>query len=675
MKYYDDTLSLTASIIYKLSTVAVHMNISLSKRFPKIENLYDKEDRSTWIYYMNLRGLRFKTLKGDYLQEDMYINAIEDGTKFKLNKENLAKYILTANKLKEMGSLYRSIVDLYPDQELRLRGLVFDLTAEPEEAMDGTIILVNSTLIEENEFSLMYKLEERIKNHLSRWDVREFVLAEETYVHSIIAVMFQKVFLDIVNIRNSNIQTLEVHSFHMRNYFNSNLRLGLSIKYLDRKATFWLYRNLNTLINDLGLNKTLDSIINNILKPSAVLVKTFNIKPIPPSAKGIYDGIYNNDRIIDNDNTNISLENMLILEEDDNELKKYIYSDTGYRDKLFTSLSKTQGLKEPTKVLLLKNKRSRLLSDLDLDLITLETTLLYLSKTDKSFVFKHKASDIEYEKKGSDLIYIILFVLRQLHGRELHIQTKLYLHNIFKHIDFKEGFNTTILGEETLRKSIDAINNKIKPIDGGFTKEELYNHIDDITDISTRFKYLYTNIGNSKIKDTVRRLELASNEIVKLDISIDGKFDKFMQEKLYSIGEGLNLNNEDWGELLNNIIETVSGKSLHLGNSKKLDVFKDLINKLTSYSLQVIKGISTIPTASFENSVGYIYDIGGMTIKGVLMQCGDNPPSITGSMNDSAIFSNFITPNNTLATTVSPPEILITKDDGLNKRITEAIVI
>jgi len=687
MKYYDNTLLTTISIIFKLSTAAVSMNIALTKRYPNKPNLYEPENKNSWIYYQNLRGERFTTLEvkdangivtheAEVLQCEVYVNNIETGEKMVLNKTNLLSHPLTLTRLKNMDAYYMSLVSNYPDQELRIRAIIFDLVTDPLTASDGTILLVNKTLIEDNEFSLIDTLETRIKNHLSRWDLREFVLVDDNYVPILLAAMTQKIYLDILNIRNSNINTLEVHSYHMRNYFNSNMHIGVHTSVLAKKEKFWLYRNLSTLVHDMGTNKTLELIIDNLLKPSGVKVFKYDVKPLKPSKEGVISDIYNKDRLIETEtNVNISLDGMLILEDNDNPLKDIVYKDTGYRDSIFHRVSKTSGITEPTKILMLKAVRTTLLESTELDIILLETVLLYLSTTTAVYTFKDEATNITYKRTGVELIYTILSIFQQINKSTISLLGGLYLRNVLKPLDRLPGTKGEVLGVDGINKSIDIINTFIAPIENVNNKELLNSYIDNVGKAHSLIKYYKSNVGNNKLHDLMSRSLLKASVTRRVPLTTANDLTTYINENKLSIFTNGKREDISWYNLLNTIFDTVSGKTFTVNDAGKMSHFKALLDKLTSYSLQTLTSTGTASLGTNERSVGYFYDMGAIKIIKLTTICGSKAGIVSGIANDANISNTLITKPNSFARVMEAPILTTNKTSGLNEKITNATIV
>jgi len=643
-KYNKDILNLTVSIVPKLTSVAVSMNIALRNRYPSVKNLYDTEDKSTWIYYKNLKGERFKTLDDVYLQPKIFLNTIEDNTEIELTKANLKNYNLTKVKLQEMGTLYKSLVNDYKDQELRIRGIIFDLLTDPLKATDGTILLMNPSYIEYNEYTLIDKLEQRIKNYLSRWDIKDFTLGDKSYAPILLVRLTHFIFLNIINLKSNNINTLEVDTFHLRNYFNSNLRLGNIMSVLPNDIKFWMYKNLSTLIYNMGSNKTLNTIIEKVLDPSGIETHLFNIHPIEPTFGVLEEDVYKNDRIFTNtDNSNISLESLLFKEQSDNKITDIVYKDTGYRDSIFNKVAKGKGEVEPTKVILLKERREKLLSSIDIDLITLEACIAYLNNIQESFLFKDAETGITYKLTSKNLIYTIILILRNMNKRVPSIKDKLYVHNLLETMTLTEGFNTTLLGDETLRATVDKINSHIGIIPTSLDKSGINTYIDDMVNAHTDIHYYLANIESSKSKDVMERLRHTSASIKTITLDNLEDFDRYILENNLTIVDPNDRDASKWFILLNNILDIVVGKKLLSVNTNKLGIFKEMLAKLTSYSVQVVTDSEGSAIGTLEQDIGYHFDIGAMRILDVTIECGSSKPTIVSLTGNDGKLDRMLT--------------------------------
>ena len=667
-KYYKDALKLAISIVPKSTSVAVSMNIALSKRYPGVKNLYDTKDKSTWIYYQNLRGERFTTRDGVILQPEVMFTPIETGEPIIFNRANLELYNLTRVNLETMGVLYKSITDSYPGQELRIRSILFggSTPVDGTTYKDGSILLANKNYVEDNEYMLLTTLEKRIQHYLARWDIKDYILGDEEYASILLLRLTQFIFLNIINIRKDNINTLEVHSYHMKNYFDSNLRLSNVTNVLEPSVKFWLYKNLSTIMFEMGTNKTLDTIINNILEPSNIEVSLFNIHPIKPDWDNKLDGIYNKDRIYDRIGNNISLENMLTMEKQYN--PDFVYSDTGYRDDIFKHITRTSGEVENTKAILLKEKRDILLGSNDISIIILESMFSYLSRSADNYTVRDEDTGISYVFRSADLIYVILYILGKISNKDIKVLGGLVIHNLLTPMVFASSYRSSLIGDDTLTSTVDSINGLIGDITTISNKEDINTYIDNMVLAHTRVKYLMGNIGSSKTKDVMQRLYNTSAVVENIVLDPIDDIHKYMLDKNILIVDSNDRDINKWVKLLNTISNMVVGKNLMDIDSYKLDTFVDMVNKLTSYSTQILKDDTSNVSGTLINTIGYHYDISAMSVVDVSVKCGNGSPTITDAIGtDGKLFNTIFETSLTEVTVEEPPDILINTTSPLSE--------
>lgn len=630
MDYYENNLALTMSIIPKSHTVAVSMNINLRKQYPDATNLYDSEDMNTWIYYVNLKGDRFKTMDNVYLQSEIELESIDEGGTIVLDKTTIANYPRTRARLRELGVHYDSLVSRYPDQGLRIRSIIFGIIVDPVKVKDGTILILNDSLIEENEYTLIDDLQIRIGNHMSRWDVREFVLGEEFYVPGLLVALAQRVLLDLLNLRMERTFTVEVNSFFLNSYFNSRLFLGRSTEVLTYKVRLWLYRNLSTIIYNLGTNKTLDSIIKNVLEPSGIIVYKYDIVTIEPSHAGIYDSIFNKDRIINtSDGTNVSLEYMLFLEARHNTRVPFVYKDTGYKENMFRRIASTNGITENTKVLRITERQTSVVNNKYKDIVNIESAFLRLDTISITYTISDILTGSIYYKTSKELIYTLLFIIRKIIGTEVPFTDKLKLTNLLSPSVVPIDARVMREGHDTISNQLLKITNKLKT-SIYYTEDYINNTI--MTHLY--IKYYLSNIGINKSIDTMTRFSLASSGTKEIPLNITGGFDAFMIANKHTVYDPDNRSKEDWVKLLDDIIHTVTNVRLTIIKDTRLELFQDMLNKLTSYTIQVIKA---------DNSVAKVYSVGSgllgvnngikaLSIQNLCGECASIRPTVTAKV-------------------------------------------
>lgn len=273
----------------------------------------DTQRPETWSYYMNLAGEyhqydKLQLLKlSDGQHEHMRIKVagdfepIEvDFTRDLINGPNADPAI--ANEYKYGTSHYKALVARYPDFEELILGILNPISKDISiNAKDGEILIFGEyskarselnpnvyyfkraeesiftkvELVEKQEDDLIPSLQSYCYAFLSRWVNRDYIGVDDLYFHTDWAVMFSGVVLAILNARLAAVKTNNAHSYHIRELLNSHGYLGRHIDTLAIEQSLWLYRNVEYLDANMGTQKTLDLLVDNIFTPSDIPLRGF----------------------------------------------------------------------------------------------------------------------------------------------------------------------------------------------------------------------------------------------------------------------------------------------------------------------------------------------------------------------------------------------------------------
>lgn len=281
-KFYSDVSLLSNSLVIKISDAASTMEIA---NFPTKKP--DHNNKANWKYYLNISG------KYHSSDTEVFINVIEEESSMVLTKELLETYPLTKSELLKCGDFYTNLINAYPLMTLFIHGCMYPVDINQAiEAEDGTILNYNNTFVEENEYNLIPQLETFIKGFLARWHVKGYVLTDNYYLVTMLAILYSNVKNEIVNIRLKNIRTGYVHSFFLESYFRSKFDLWENVKVLNKKNIMWLYINLDYIIHHIGKNKTFETILNKVFDENDVGIGSYCLE-VKDEVKNKNSWIYN----------------------------------------------------------------------------------------------------------------------------------------------------------------------------------------------------------------------------------------------------------------------------------------------------------------------------------------------------------------------------------------------
>lgn len=273
-KYYQifqsKNIDLASSIVIKSHFSAQAVN-SWVRDFT--DATYDQYDLSTWKYYRNICGLYYES------DTKMYVTSIDTLETIEFSPDTL-QYHLATRRAYEFGTTYyKELVDLYPNQEQLIRGILYP--ANMDEAItgyDGQILAYPSKLVESTEPSLIPKLQEYINGFFKRWENVQYRSTDEYYCACLLGVLFAMMPAVIENIRKAACLTHEAHSYHVTQYLASHSQLDKYIPYMTRKQAMYFYHNLAELERNNGKVETFDVLLQRIFTDRNLPVGHFNLR-------------------------------------------------------------------------------------------------------------------------------------------------------------------------------------------------------------------------------------------------------------------------------------------------------------------------------------------------------------------------------------------------------------
>ena len=223
------------------------------------------DDPYTWRYYLNLAGL-YHTL-----DIPMTVTSLDTLELVEFTQAALEEHVMTRAAYTAGSPEYRTLVTLYPSQELLIRGIIHpvDLTTAVE-AEDHTILFYEKSLIESNETNVISNLQRKITGYFARWDNPSYAVVDDLYVTAYLGVLYLQLPGWLYNIRLANCKTGYVHSFHIREYLKSHGRLDRYFDYLTRSQALFLYRNLVYIENNAGKTDTFEWLVKKLLTDRSI---------------------------------------------------------------------------------------------------------------------------------------------------------------------------------------------------------------------------------------------------------------------------------------------------------------------------------------------------------------------------------------------------------------------
>jgi hypothetical protein len=256
------------TIVIKSEATASAINIGLNERGLDV----NEDDPTTWKYYLNLSGRYHST------DTPMTVTSLDTREEISFDVQTLSVHRRTLRDYAFGTRFYDQLVNRYPAQRDLIHGILNPVDINTAiAAPDGKILYIDSTLIEENETSLLSQIQDRIDAFMLRYNVAEFALVDDLYPAAHLALLFLNLPLFIEDARLTNCHTEQVHSFHIRQYLASHGRLDAYISHLDKEQMLFLYRNILYIQRNAGKQDTFEWLIDKIMSHRMLPVAEFNL--------------------------------------------------------------------------------------------------------------------------------------------------------------------------------------------------------------------------------------------------------------------------------------------------------------------------------------------------------------------------------------------------------------
>ncbi|WP_144106751.1 hypothetical protein [Paraburkholderia sp. BCC1886] len=233
----------------------------------------DETDPTTWKYYMNISG------QYHFTDTMMTVTSLDTMEVIDFTVANLTIHTATAAAYVYGTREYLALVAMYPAQVSLILGIIYpvDITTAID-ADDGTILGYPSTYVDENEYSLIAKLQNWVTGFKQRWINPQYAISDALYPTIQLANMYLGLFMAIMTFRLEACGTAEAHSYHVQQYLASHLGLDEYIPQLTLSQSMWLYRNINYLERNCGRQETFQTLIAQILTPRNVPLAAYLMK-------------------------------------------------------------------------------------------------------------------------------------------------------------------------------------------------------------------------------------------------------------------------------------------------------------------------------------------------------------------------------------------------------------
>lgn len=256
--YEANTVKLVESLVIKSTDTVDALNQWVIDYYGA--DKVNKNDPHSWKYYLNVSG--------EYHFTDSVMSVVSWDTleTIVFNKENLAVHRATFKAYSYGSTQYADLVNKFPNQELLIRGILNPTDIDVAiNAENGSVLAYNTDLVEENEYSLVDKIDQWIKSFKVRYVNEQFNISDELYAATHHGIMYLNLVPAILNFRLGACKTNEAHSYHITEYLLSHGVPEYSIMHMTKKQMLFFYRNIKYIQRNAGSVDTFVWILDHIM--------------------------------------------------------------------------------------------------------------------------------------------------------------------------------------------------------------------------------------------------------------------------------------------------------------------------------------------------------------------------------------------------------------------------
>lgn len=603
--YLKNTVKLVKSFTIKHDDIAIHINNELIKLYGTSILGNDPSDKSKWKYYMNICGLYHP------IDNPIKITIIETGTVKDLSKELLIEYPTTRDELLKHDVFYEDLLNNYPNDELLIKGIMYELDMEFVLSMENGYLLSYSRFyVEEQEGNLIQELSKYSINYFKRWHIREYGIVDNLYLASLLGTLYTKLVLKVINIRYSNIMTSNVHSFHIYEFFRSHFDVDTTV--LNKSTRFWLYKNMKYIRKHMGSNQTLNTIIEKILTNNGIGIAEIELINTLPSiqlldlddvTKPLYDKKTNdfvskvrNKYYFISDSDNLTSYQQLYLQFNRNLVENdlVIHDTRDIENKYLPKLDYNILHRQKTKTFKIKiNKSHVVIQETSMKLLLDNWT--YLALNDKFRAIKKfidPNTGIVYNITPKQGLYMVYKLLSKMNNVDNPI-IKGYTSNFTLHnnITLEELTNNLLRNDviETIAtKFYDSIPKVMTYVDGnGFN-----SYIKELTTFRSMMWNVGTNTTDMLLMSDIQVMYKRLHKRVYIDFNTDKTIDELItgENMYYTLTEDY-----DYRTVIIMLFDLFTGyKIIDNDIENTINKYIDITKKLSSYTVQFISDVNDL---------------------------------------------------------------------------------
>lgn len=644
-QYYAEILAFTNTLSVRILDVSIAMNKAIINNGGTVSS-----DKTTWKYFLNLSGVKHVT------NTDVKLTVIETGVVESLSVELLNAYPYTKKELMKGSNFYKELILKYPDDTVFIKGCIYPADIDKAvNSVDGTILAYNKDYVEVSEYTLISQLENFIISYLNRWFVRAYTIIDELYLPTMLGNLYVSIPNKIVNLRLEAINTNEVHSFHMEHYFRSRLNIWDNVQALRPSTKYWLYKNLDYLMKHVGKESTFQTILTKIFDDNNVGVGEYLLR-IPDPVKNddnfkiASDPYYSTSAVITSSNAlnesftidseeDFSLDHLINVEMtklDDAPPETNVDIISYTIDQVKTNSRKQANDTFKTKAITLATTKLFKANGIDLTMLVINYWLhfvnngLYNTIVDYNepnvIVVDSAEATVDFIEPNSNQYFSVtpkvgfLLLLKQLlclTGQSDMKLSKITYNDVVS--TDKTRFQTIIgnMYQDYYSGTLFSILNDELPPAPGMLNDPLQigSYIRGVIDYYKLVWTLDSNAESSAVNANIKQLFSG--------MVLENTYDLTVNGLEYTIDELLALNNVtytvtdsfDLGLSISTIIKTFTNITIdeYYGIKERMDSYTSILNKLTSYTIQVINANTDDDTIfAYYNTLNVLRTKGGL---------------------------------------------------------------
>lgn len=589
--YRNDILSLAKSLVIKYDDIGVTINKGLENQGHIIET----NDRRQWKYYLNLSGIYHET------DQMIHVRSIDTLETIPFTKESLEIHRATRREYLPGGRFHERILSDHPEQTTLIRGVLNPVDIDKAISADnGTILNVDDSLIEPNEYHLLKDIQEWVWGYTARWYNQQYNILDPLYISLFLGQLYLQLVPVIERMRLARCHTREVHSFHVRQYLASNGGLDRYLTYLTNEQTLWLYRNIRYIRQHVGKNDTFEMLIDNILTRRNIPLQGYHLNhdytPLgegdlhpdvymvkdPINVNYIQSGVAKESiNVILNRQVSQARDNLLVLPE----AEEYTQQAASRSDKS----------KHPTKVL-----ESEIVDRTNSSVRSLTNVLIHewihlatANRYTGFITFTHPSSGELLTVSTKDALIIALYCSLKLNDREIDGIPAMHAYDVLRiPLPTRDELLSKVDRYYLPRGIIEAVRDRVTPLGSYVTPDAFYDSCFQLHKEYLALWSLYSFQEHYMTRGYTEQLVKLHFMDIKCPLTEEPiTFDNWISTKGYDLAD---LPDTDYGAIFTECVSRATGSNIRdrrsLGEIQRM--LLGLMGELSSYGVHYIQNIN-----------------------------------------------------------------------------------